>query len=407
MFLARFAAKANMLPANCIFKLSLALATILLCEVAIATDIGCGTILRSGSSGNDISIAANLDSNVLTVQLTSIPSLQHNLLNYKLQLLETVVVQLGGDYTKSDLTVKASFDRPLKTALSRWTSLNQLLINLTENIPDPGAIEMSDNVERFRGNVHELIRGNFFRNMVYPNGQPISLPYPQALVDATTKFGAMSRNRNWSLVSRVNARNSKDSLSQRFPRDQTFREFYWRLTNGDDQYYRPVLQPNVIRIATNSRKQIGVDGDFKEVDLEVFVSDSRVSSKPVWRVMRYIKKDREWERTSVDHLGNPLVLGCIKCHGVGKDFGPTPKNLREGDPRPEGWLVYDVDVPNVSPTGAITYLRKRTASDALINFVENLPESIWSKPTHEEVLRKVKELTPEFENDHLTPYFVK
>jgi len=128
---------------------------------------------------------------------------------------------------------------------------------------------------------------------------------------------------NWSMVGQVAGEDSVDPLHKRFPGKQTKREFYW--TTEDSGGAGPRIDPYNVRVAVNS-----VEGE--EIEIEAFVRTPNS-----WFPLRYTRENGSWVRKLADHDGKPLEYGCIKCHGAGPSFGPTPKGLANFK-RPRGWL---------------------------------------------------------------------
>jgi hypothetical protein len=72
--------------------------------------------------------------------------------------------------------------------------------------------------------------------------------------------------------------------------------------------------------------------DGKEVELEGFIRQF-----DRWSAVRYTRENGVWVRQLKDAEGLPIPEGCIKCHGSGPNFGPTPKGLMNFT-RPKGWF---------------------------------------------------------------------
>lgn len=189
-----------------------------------------------------------------------------------------------------------------------------LIEELTQAAPDTGAHPFSDWRGGYRGTIEGLIRTNSFR--AYSG---IDLPYREASLSSRGQ-----QNENWSFVGRVLGEHSRDPLAKRFPGRRTAREFYWTTEQAGEA--NTEIAPYGVRVAVNI-----VDG--VEVDLEVFARNDRGD----WLPARYERENGKWARRWTDHEGKPIYQACVKCHGSGPDFGPTPKGLADFK-RPPGWF---------------------------------------------------------------------
>jgi hypothetical protein len=132
---------------------------------------------------------------------------------------------------------------------------------------------------------------------------------------------------NWNFIGEVAGEDSRDPLAGRFPGKKTSRQFYWTT----DSYGESIpfeLDPFDTRVAVNL-----IEG--REEEMEVFTL-KRGRPADIWLPLRFVKENGVWVRKLTDHHGDPIPQGCMKCHGFGEDFGPTPKlgNFE----RPKGWF---------------------------------------------------------------------
>jgi hypothetical protein len=240
-----------------------------------------------------------------------------------------LLIDLSSSGSRAEAAVAAAL---AKQAPLDFTKLN---LALTHEIPDPSIVKFEDWKGRgdpwggsyastFGGSVDELVIGELFRVSSAKDGTAIALPAYQ--VDKMAVEGAdIFNNNNWANVGRVRGEDSRDTVSQRFPGQKVVREFYWPTSfDGSTQV---TVDGYTVRVAVNS-----VNGVEREA--EVFVRN-----RGIWQALFYERVDGRWVRRMTDHNGTPIPLGCVKCHGSGASFGPTPKLPKFK--RPPGWMSFD------------------------------------------------------------------